>query len=125
MVLEGLGMTVRALCSRRLQLDNSLDELLCVLCNLIGGKGYLADGSVHNTRLIHLEVYLTLLNLTYGFSYIHGNGTALGVRHQATRTEYATQGTNLTHDGGHMLQKDLNTKTSSSLALRKICFRLK
>ena len=54
-----------------------------------------------NTCLVYLEVNLTLLHLTDSLGHIHGHSTALGVGHQATRTEDTTQRTNLAHDGGH------------------------
>ena len=56
---------------------------------------------MYDTRLIYLKVNLTLLNFLNSLSNIHSYSTTLGVRHQATGTQYTTEGTNLTHDRGH------------------------
>ena len=56
---------------------------------------------MHNTGLIDLEVNLTLLHLADSLGNIHCHSTALGVGHQATRTEHTTEGTDFTHDGRH------------------------
>ena len=56
---------------------------------------------MQDTELIHLEVNLTLLYFLNCLGYVHRYCTALGVRHQTTRTEDTAEGTDLTHDLRH------------------------
>ena len=56
---------------------------------------------MYDTRLVYLEVDLTRLHFLDSSSDVIGHRTALRVRHEATRTEDTTEGTDLTHDSGH------------------------
>ena len=81
-----------------LEVLDRLDERSSVLCDLVSREAHFTDGGVYNTELVNLEVDLTALHLFDSFRYVHGNGTALGVRHESARTEHATESTDLTHD---------------------------
>ena len=52
-----------------------------------------------DTGFVHLEINLTGFHLFHGLGHIHGHGTGLGIRHQATGTEHTAQRTHLGHDG--------------------------
>ena len=95
-----------------LELDESVDKLADVLLGSLGFKRHLAYRRVNDTVLVNLEVDLTLLNLLDSLGYVDGHSAALGVRHEATRTEYTAEGTDLTHDSG-LGDDDINVGPSA------------
>ena len=98
---DGDALYISTLGGTGFELHNHLEHFASVLDNLLVVERTLGDGGVDDTELVDLEVDLTGLSLLDSLSYLHGNGTSLGVRHQATGTQDATEGTNLGHAAGH------------------------
>ena len=62
------------------------------------GEGDLPDGRVHVSGLVDAELDLARLDLLHGAADVEGDGAGLGRRHQAPRTEDATERSDLAHE---------------------------
>ena len=95
------GLDVGALCSSGLGLDDGVHKGVEVLNKLILAEACLADGAVADVGLINTILDLTGFDIGNGLSHVHGNGAALGVRHQALGAEHTTDAAdNAHHIGG-------------------------
>lgn len=94
-------LDIGTLGSSRLQLDDCAEELAGIAGHLFSVERHLTDGGVYDTGFVDLEVDLTRFHFANGLGNIHRHRTALGVRHETTGAEYASERTDLTHDGRH------------------------
>src|SRR5687767_7788622 len=78
-------------------LNDGVDELLAVFCNLVGCKRNPSDRSMDDPCLVYLECNLTTFYFIYSAGNIIGYRTGLRVRHQVTRTQDLTQTSDLRH----------------------------
>src|SRR6185437_1964654 len=93
------ALHISALGRSRFGLNDSMDQLLAVLLQLLRSETYPADAGMNDTRLIYLEGDLSALYLVDRGSHIIGYRPGLGVGHQVAGTEYLTQPADLGHHG--------------------------
>ena len=98
---ENEALDICSLCRSGLGINDSVHESVEVFNELILAETYLADGAVADVGLIDTIFNLTGFNIGDCLGNIHGDGSALGVRHQALRTKNTTDTTdNAHHIGG-------------------------
>ena len=97
---ERAALDILTLCCGRLSLSNSLHQCVEVLLELLCAERRLADGAVNDVSLVKTILDLTSLSFLNSLSYVRGNSTSLGVRHEASRTEDLTESTNNAHHIG-------------------------
>ena len=97
---DGAGTDILALGSGGLGLDDSLDQGVHVLLQLLNAEGNLTDGAVDDVGLVQTILDLTGLNLLDGSADIGGHGTGLGGGHQTLGAQDLTQTADDTHHVG-------------------------
>ena len=108
------ALDVLTLCSSGLCLDNSANESIEVLCELLNTEGCLTDGAVDNVGLVETVLDLTSLSLSYSLCNVRSNGSCLRRRHQALRSENLTE---LTDNAHHVGRCDNNVELEPVLGL--------
>ena len=91
---------ILALSSGGLGLDNSVDQGLEVLGQLLSAERNLANGAVDDVGLIETVLDLTSLDLLNGSGHIGGHGASLGGGHQAFGAQDLTETADNTHHIG-------------------------
>ena len=94
------ALYVLTLSSCRSCLDNSAHEGVEVFFEFFNAEGSLTDGAVDDVGLVKTVFDLTCFRFFNSLSNVHGNGTCLGVRHKALRTEKLTETADNTHHVG-------------------------
>src|SRR5713101_9975930 len=82
---------VLALGCRRLGFHHRLDDRVGVFGELRPVKLNLANGAVHNPRLVNAEFHFTGLHFLDCFGNLESDRAGLRVRHQSARAEHFTQ----------------------------------
>src|SRR5690606_3671456 len=94
---QGHALDVDTFGGGRLQTLEVRQQRLDVLLELTGFKDDLAHGAVNDAVLVGTETHHTRLGILDSGRDVRSNGAELGVRHEATRTEYLAQLTHNTH----------------------------
>ena len=108
------ALEVGALRCGRLRLDDGIHQRGQVLFELVSAKRRFADRAVHDAGFVDAIFHLTGFDVGDGFGDVHGDRTALRVRHEAFRAEHATDATD---DAHHIRGRDANVELKPVLGL--------
>src|SRR5258706_1977839 len=91
---------VLSFCARRFNADDGVQERLNIFDEFLLFKARLSDGCMQDPRLVDPKFDLAGLPFLYGLSDIHGDGPALGVRHETPGPEHLSELSDFCHRVG-------------------------
>ena len=97
---HGAGTDILTLGSCGLSLNNSLDQSIHVLQQLLSAEGNLADGAVDDVGLVQTVLDLTSLDFLNSSADVGSHGASIGGGHQALGAQNLTKTANQAHHIG-------------------------